>query len=138
MPLSTYSGNKALDLILRGVAWTPPTEVFFSLHTADPGNTGADEVTLGAWPAYVRMSLDGGGAIADGFSAAASKTTDNELEILWPANDGAGDVIVTHGGIWDAATAGNLLLRAPLLASKTLHPDDEFIFHAGDIDWTAV
>jgi len=137
MPLSTYAGNKILDLLFRGVAFTPPTEVWISLHTADPGLTGTNEVSTGAWPAYVRKEAADGGAVGTGFTAAASKAMSTANDLLWPVNDGAGSVTITHVAFWDAATGGNCLHSEALVASKTIAPTDRFVIPAGDGDITA-
>jgi len=125
MPATTYLGNELLDHILRGESYTPPTSIFVSLHTADPGLTGANEVTVGAWPAYVRQDADAGGAMTDGFGAASAKSSQNLLKLSFPANDGAGAVVVTHFALWDASTSGNCLLTGALDASKTVAVGDE-------------
>ncbi|KQV27840.1 hypothetical protein ASC97_05595 [Rhizobium sp. Root1203] len=136
MSASTYAAHAILNLFLRGVAVTPPTRVYVSFHTADPGNAGANEVTTGAWPSYVRLDAAQGAAIATGFSAAAAKASANLKELLWAANDGAAPVTVTHFGIWDAATGGNLLFHDALTASKTFQPSDEGVLHASALNVT--
>lgn len=133
MPASTFAGNKLLDLLCRGVAWAAPTRVYVSLHTANPGNTGASEVSTGAWPAYVRKDAADGGAVGTGFTAAASKTTANAKELLWPAMDGGANITVTHFALWDAATGGNCLASGPMTAPKTLGPTDELVAHPGTL-----
>jgi hypothetical protein len=134
MTTSTYAGNAILNLFLRGVAVTPPTEVYISLHTGDPGANGANEVTTGAWPSYARQDAAQGGAIATGFSEATAKATTNLEQLLYAANDGASEVVVTHFGIWDAATGGNFIHGDPLDAPKTYFPSDEGVIHAGALD----
>lgn len=136
MPASTFAANKLLDLLCRGVAWTAPTRVYISLHTADPGSTGASEVSTANWPAYVRKDAANGGSVGTGFAAAASKATSNALEILWPAHNGASSVTVTHYALWDASTSGNCLHSGALTASKTIAPTDEIVLHAGELDIT--
>ncbi|YP_010115329.1 head protein [Sinorhizobium phage PBC5] len=136
MPMSTYAANAMLNLYLRGVAPAVPAGVYVSLHTADPGNTGANEVSTAAWPAYVREHASQGGAIATGFAAAANKASENLLEMLWLAQNGGAAVTVTHFGLWDASTGGNFLFAGPLTANKTLNPTDECIIHSGDLDLT--
>lgn len=136
MPTTTYAGNKLLDLLFRGVAFTAPTRVYVSLHTADPALTGANEVTTVAWPAYVRMDPANGGAVGGGFDAAASRATQNAQQMLWPAHNGASDVIVTHIAIWDAATAGNCLHTQVLTSARTIKPADEFVFNLNQLDIT--
>ena len=41
MAFSTYGGNLALDWLLSNASVTRPTAWYVSLHTADPGLTGA-------------------------------------------------------------------------------------------------
>lgn len=134
MPASTYLGNKLLDHVLRGVAYTAPTNVYVSLHTADPGLTGANEVSTGDWPSYAREDAAQGGALSAAFSAAASKATANANQMAWAANDGAGSVVVTYAGLWDASSAGNFLGYAALTASKTIGVGDEIKIAIGDLD----
>lgn len=92
MPASTYAANALLNLFLRGVALAAPARVYVSLHTGNPGNTGAAEVTTAAWPAYARNDAAQGGAVATGFSAAASKATKNALDLLYAPHDGAAPI----------------------------------------------
>jgi len=134
MPASTYLGNLILDGFLRGQTVTPPTTVYVSLHTADPGDTGANEVSLAAWPAYLRVDPAAGAGIATGFDVAAAKATENAKDTQFSVNDGAGAVIVTHFGIWDASTSGNLLFHGALTASKTIAVSDQVIFRPNQLD----
>jgi hypothetical protein len=131
MTVSTYLGNKLLDHVLRGVAYAAPTNIYVSLHTASPGLNGANEATLGAWPAYVRRHTANGGAIGTGFVVADAKVTANAVQLLWPAMDGAAPITLTHFGVWDAPTGGNFLFGDPLSASKTLGPTDEMVENVG-------
>ena len=134
MTTSTYAANAILDLFLRGVAVTPPTAVFISLHTGDPGASGANEVSTANWPSYARQDAAQGAAIATGFTAASAKATSNTKQLLYPANDGAAQVVVTHFGIWDAATGGNFIHGDALDAVKTYFPSDEGVIHVGALD----
>mgnify|MGYP000686888877 CR=1 FL=1 len=136
MAASTYAANKLLDLLLRGVAFVPPTRVYVSLHTADPGNAGGNEITLTAWPAYVRKDPANGGAIGTGFSVAANKASNNLQEMLWGAQDGAAPITATHFAIWDALTNGNLLVYGPLTVSKIVGPTDELVIHSPELKIT--
>lgn len=143
MAASTYLANMILNGILRGVAITLPADLFVSLHTADPGNTGANEVTTGTWPAYVRKSALAGDVIANAFAAATTKSTLSAKQILWPGYDGAGTITITHFSIWDASAAGNCLFSGKLVddptagtpvdAPKTLSPTDEFVLNASKL-----
>lgn len=134
MPASTYSGNALLNLLLRGVAFAAPSRVYVSLHIADPGLTGSNEVSTGAWPAYARQDPAAAAAVSTGFSAASAKATANAKQMLYAANTGASPVTITHFAIWDAATGGNCLLTGPLTASKIIAPTDECVIHVGELD----
>lgn len=134
MPVSTYSGNLILDLLLRGQAADAPASVWLSLHTDDPGNEGENEVDAAAWPAYARQEPSQGGAVATGFSIAANKHSENQNEILFPGQDGAADITVTHFGLWDDETAGNLLFYGPLNAPRQLFPTDEIVVKGTELD----
>lgn len=140
MSATTYSGNAILNAYLRGITLTLPSGLWVSLHDADPGNTGANEIVIGDWPAYVRKSALGGGAIAGAFAAASGKATLSAQQMLWPAYDGAGTIVISHWTIWDAVTTGNALFSGALradpsdpdstLAPKTLGVGDEIILYA--------
>jgi hypothetical protein len=134
MPFSTFSANKVLDCYLRGISIVAPARVWVSLHTGDPGGAGANEVTLVQCPAYERVDPSDGGAIASGFDAASGKATDNVATLVFPEHDGASSITVTHIGLWDAATSGNLLMSGALETARTLLPTDELSIRAGDLD----
>jgi hypothetical protein len=104
MPISTYLKNAWLNTLRgggAGTSYTAPTTVYASLHTADPGDNGASEVSGGS-PAYARKSLTSAAASAG--SMASSNTPVFDV----PA------CTVTHVGYWDAVTAGNYLGNDPV------------------------
>lgn len=77
---------------------------YYSLHTADPGTTGASEATGGS-PAYARKQTT--------FAAAASGSRVGSLVTFDVA---AGTY--THWGQWSAVTAGTYIDGAALPASE--------------------
>src|SRR5262245_47463038 len=101
--MSTYLAGKVIDHILRNQAFTPPTNVFLSLHTADPGLTGTNEVTGGS---YARQTM--------ALTAASSSHTDNSALLSFTSMPAVAAPGVIFGGVWDAATVGNFLYGAPL------------------------
>ena len=93
MPLTNNGQNQVLDEIYNAAAGTfPAADPFISLHSADPGLTGANELTGGS---YARIQT--------AFGAAASQTLSNTGAVLF--NVPAGDVVAW--GVNDASTAGN-------------------------------
>jgi len=134
MPASNHLGNAILEASLRGGAWPAPARVFVSLHTGDPGNDGANEVTAEQWPSYARKDPAGGDVVTSGFAAANAKSTTNAKEILWAEDmDGPAQITVSHFAIWDAQANGNCLFVGSLYAAKTLAPTDECVVHVGDL-----
>lgn len=95
MPYSTYTKNAWLNT-LRNVSFAVAT-TYGSLHTADPGDTGASEVTGGS-PAYARKSVT--------WNAAASGAMDDSNV---PVFDVPTATTVAYVGLWDAVSAGNFL-----------------------------
>lgn len=132
---SNYTEGNIIETTLRGAAFPVPSNVYVALFTADPtdANTTANEVQVANWPAYVRKDAAVGAAISTGWTANSNGVSSNAKVITFPANDGAGAVTVTHVGLYDAASSGNLLYHAPLVASKTLQVGDVLSFAIGSL-----
>lgn len=135
---SDYLENGVIQHVLRGVPLPQPATIYVALFTADPtdANVTANEVQVAAWPAYARQDAAGGGAISSGWSAPANGVTSNAKAVTYPANNGAGSVVVTHVGLYDAISGGNLLFQSALPSSKTLSPGDVLAFAIGSLSVT--
>jgi len=134
---SDYTENNIIETTLRGAAFPVPSNVYVALFTADPTDDGSGaEVSSGAWVGYARIDAASGAAISTGWVASANGSSSNAKTITFAANGGAGDVIVTHIGLFDALTAGNLLYHTPLTTSKTVQPSDVLSFDIGAITVT--
>lgn len=133
--LSTYLRNKIGESALRGAAFTVPTIGYLALATADitAANVTGNEVQTAAWPAYVRQDFAGGGAMSTGWVALANGISSNAKALSFPTNNGVAGIVITHIGIYDAPTGGNLLFHAPLLVPKTIPVSDLIAFAIGDI-----
>lgn len=127
--MSDYLENKIIDWLVRGQAFTPPATVYISLHTAAPSDaTGGTEVSGGS---YARVAVASSLANWAGTQAAASTTassgtsgtTSNNGTITFPAPT-ANWGTITHIGIYDASSAGNLLFWGALSTSKTVNNGD--------------
>lgn len=135
---SNYTEGNIIETTLRGSAFPVPAAVYVALFTADPtdADVTANEVQVAAWPSYVRKDAAVGGAISSGWTANSNGVSSNAKVVTFPANDGAGAVTATHVGLYDAASGGNLLYHAPLVASKTLQPGDVLSFAIGSLTVT--
>lgn len=126
MSFSNYLETEILDHVFAGNAYTSPAAVYVSLHTANPDEdaSGAEVSTTGT--AYARQ--------AGTFSVTGNTaTTTAAIEYATATADYG---TVTHVGIWDASTAGNMLAYAALTASKAITTGDVFRIPAGDLDIT--
>lgn len=135
---SNYTEANIVGTTLRGVAFPVPAGTYLAMFTADPtdADNTANETTVAAWPAYTRQDCAAGGLISTGWTAPSDGVTSNAKALTFPANNGAGAVTLTHIGIYDAATGGNLLYHSPLTASKTLQVGDVISFAIGSITVT--
>lgn len=127
--LSDYLENKLIDFLLRGQAFAAPATTYVALLTAAPSDAGGGtEVTGGA---YARVAITSSLANWAGTQAAASTvassgssgTTSNNAALTFPAPT-ANWGVVTHFGVYDAATGGNLLFWSALTSSKTINSGD--------------
>lgn len=135
---SNYTEANIIETTLRGTAFPVPAKTYIALFTADPtdANSTANEVQTSAWAAYLRQDAAAGAAISTGWSASSDGVSSNAKVITYAANNGASSVTVTHIGIYDALSGGNLLYHAPLVASKTLLVGDVLSFGIGSITVT--
>lgn len=98
-----YLVNKLLDHTFRGVTYTPPSTVYFKGHTGDPGATGSNNASAQTTRYAVTWAVAASGLIL----------MSNNPELTLNASE-----TISHGSIWDAATAGNCLWTAAATVSK--------------------
>lgn len=123
MSKSDYAENKINDHIVGKTSFTMPTNVYVALYTVAPSDSGGGtEVTGGSYARKQTVGADwnasSGGSISN-----ANAITFVTATASWGT--------VTHFGVFDASTAGNLLFWAPLTASKTVGSGDTASFAAG-------
>lgn len=109
-----------IDHIFRNQAFTPPTTIYCSLHTADPAETGANECTGGS---YARQSVT--------FSAASGGASSNSGALNFT---GMPACTVTHVALWSLVSGGNCLMEGALTSSKAVGAGDTFQIAIGDLD----
>ena len=125
---SNYTENNVINALLRGVTFPLPAKTYVGLHTANPGESGGNEVDTGDFPAYVRREAEVGGYIGSGWSEPTDGETKNAKQLTYPGFDGEAPVTVTHWAVYDAASGGNMLFYAPLQTSRQLQTGDVFVF----------
>jgi hypothetical protein len=118
--MSNYLENKLLDHALGTASFTMPTAVYVALFTTDP--TDANTGTEVSGPSYARQLLT--------CDPSASGTTANNTDLIWDAATTAWGTI-THGGVYDSLTGGNLLLHGALTVPKIIAIGDVVRFSIG-------
>lgn len=123
--MSNYLENKLVDHTLGTTAYTKPTNVYLALYTSDPtdANTGTEVSGSG----YARQLIT--------WNAASSGSSTNNTAETFSASGGSWGT-VTHIGIFDALTGGNLLLYANLTTSRPVNDGDSLLFAVGSITVT--
>jgi len=125
---SDYWENEVLDHLFGKGNYAPPT-IYVGVSTADPGDSGAGltEPSGGGYARRQTMSTD--------WNAAADGLLDNANTITF--NVATGDWgTVTHFALFDAATAGNMLVHGALAQAKVITNGDTLQFVAGDLHVT--
>jgi len=124
MSFTNFLETEILDHVFAGAAYTAPSTKYIGLFTAAPGETGGGTEVSGS--AYARQSM--------AFSTSGD-TTSNSAAVEFPTATGSWGTI-THVGIFDAVSSGNLMVYATLTASKAITTGDVFRVPSGDLDIT--
>jgi hypothetical protein len=140
--MSDYLENKLIDHIFRNRSFTVPSGLYVALFTAAPSDSGGGTEVSGG--SYARVQVgpsDSAWESTQGSTAAAASSgtggaTQNGSVITFPTPSGNWGTI-THFGIFDASSGGNLLFHGALTTSKTVNNGDPAPqFNAGAIDIT--
>ena len=123
--ISNYLENALVNATLRNTAYTSPSAVYVGLFTTDPTDAGSGTEVSGG--SYARQAAT--------FAAPSDGASSTSADINFPqATDNWGTV--THFGIFDASTTGNLLYHGALTTSKTIETGDVFKISSGNLTVT--
>ena len=122
---SNYLENAFINAALRGTNFTAPTTVYVSLYTTDP--TDADTGTEVSGGSYARTAVT--------FGAPSNGVTTNSADVTFPTATASWGT-VSHIGVHDASTSGNLLFHTPLDTAKTIDSGDIFKIETGNLTVT--
>ena len=142
MPKSTATCNSILALIFNATAWAdiaendssaPATNLYLSLHTADPGVGNNQTTNETAYTNYVRIAV---ARTTVGWDAPASGATANAALAQF-AQCGVTGATLTHVAIGTAAAgAGTVLYAGALSSSLAVANGIQPQFAAGALDVT--
>lgn len=124
MSFSNYLENKLLLHTFGATAYTAPTTLYLAIHTTNPAEDNTGTEVSGS--AYARQSV---------VFTVTTNTTSNTAAVEFPTATGSWGTL-THVGVYDALTGGNLLAYAALTTSKIIGTNDVFRVPAGDLDIT--
>ena len=124
---SNYLENALINAVLRNTTYTSPATVYVSLYTSDPtdADSGTEVSTSGT--GYARTAVT--------FGAPSNGVSTNSADVTFPTATASWGT-VTHIGIHDALTSGNLLFHTPLDTSKTIDSGDIFKITSGNLSVT--
>lgn len=142
MPKSTTFSNNLIDLIFRATAIaniadnagaSPLTDLYLSLHTADPGVGGSQLTNEATYGAYARLAIARSGV---GWDAAVGGATANAaLAQFLECTSGANTI--THVAVGTASSgAGKVLYAGALSASRSISTGIQPQFAAGALTCT--
>ena len=122
---SNYLENALINAVLRNTSYTSPTTVYVSLYTTDPTDAGSGTEVSGG--SYARIAVT--------FGAPSNGVSTNSADVTFPTCTSSWGT-VSHIGIHDASTSGNLLFHTPLDTAKTIDSGDIFKIETGNLSVT--
>jgi hypothetical protein len=124
MSFSNYLETKVLGHVFGATAYSAPGTIYLGLFTSNPAEDGSGTEISGS--GYARKSV--------AFTVSGN-TASNSAAVEFDTATGSWGTI-THVGIFDASTSGNLMAYAALTASKAIETGDVFRVPSGDLDIT--
>jgi hypothetical protein len=139
--MSDFLENKLVDQLFRGQTAPTTSTLYVGLLTSAPSDSGGGSEVSGG--SYARVAVTSSlanwaGTQTAGSTAASSGSggqTSNNVALTFPTPT-AGWGTVTHFGIYDASTGGNLLFWGTLTISKTVNQADTVTFPAASLSIT--
>jgi hypothetical protein len=120
--LSNYLENKLLDHVLRNESFTSPTTVYVGLYTSDPGDDNSGTEVSGG--SYARQILNVTTATG-GIVTSSADVTFPQATAHWGT--------ISHIGLLDALSSGNLLMHTPLTTSRVVEVGDVLKIATGSL-----
>jgi len=124
MSFSNTFETTVLTWVFTTSSATRPTAWHIALYTAAPSDTGGGTEVSGG--GYGRKAVT---------FVVSGNTASNNAAIEWDVAT-ADFGTVSHVGVFDASSGGNLIAYAALTTSKTISTGDVFRLPSGDLDIT--
>jgi hypothetical protein len=118
-----------LDHIFSDPVWTPPATWYLAVSSTTPTEAGGN-FTEPVGNNYARIALAAADWAAAVTGQPSTKTNLNPIQFLQASGSWG---LLTHFGLFDALTVGNLRFWGPLGASKSVAFGDTAAFAAGTL-----
>jgi len=126
MSLSNTFETHTLNYLFTTTSVTRPTAWYIALFTSNPAEDASGTEVSTSGTAYARQSAT--------FTVSGNEAT-NSAAIEFPTAT-ASYGTVTHIGVFDAASAGNLIAYAALTTSKAIDTGDVLRINSAELDVT--
>jgi hypothetical protein len=126
MSFSNTFETHVLNYVFTATSVSRPTAWYVALFTSNPAEDGSGTEVSASGTAYVRKTV--------AFTVSGNLATNNAAIEFPTATSSFGTV--THIGVFDASTSGNLIAYSALSASKAIATGDVFRIPTGDLDIT--
>ena len=131
--LALIFNASAITSIADNASSSPATDLYISLHTANPGESGTQSTSESAYTGYARVAVD---RDSSGFTVSGNSVTNTAI-ISFPICTG-GSSTVTHFGIGlGSSGTGTLLFYGALAANLEISNGITPRFEIGDLETTA-
>lgn len=131
--LSLIFTGTAIASVADNAASSPATNLYISLHTGDPGETGNQSTSETTYTGYARLAVT---RDTDGWTVASGAVT-NDSEITYGQCTASPGSAITHVGIGlSLSGAGTLLMSNVLDNPITMQVGSTPIFSAGQLEVT--
>lgn len=123
--MSNYLENALINATLRNTAYSTPSGVYVALFTSDPTDAGTGAEVSGG--SYARKIAS--------FGTPSNGASSTDADIQFDQATGNWGTI-THFGIYDSLSGGNLLYHGALTVSKLIETGDVFKIASGNLTVT--
>lgn len=122
--LSTYLANKLLGWLDASAMGSAPADIYVALYNGDPtdAGSGGTEVTT---------TIDASGRKAVTWGSPSGKAMSNSGDVDFGTADAG--ATVSHIGLFDASTSGNMVGSFALSPSRSVSTGDPVKFATGDL-----
>lgn len=129
MPFETTLKNQILGEVFGQTTIQPLGNLYVSLHSASP--TVANEVGTGV--GYARFVVQN---TPSNWTTPANGSVSNSSVLEFGPCQNSSWPQVTHFGVWDASSSGNLLASGSLTTAKDIGTSDSASFAANSLTFT--